>query len=125
VEIAGRSTDIEDSAWQNVGESANRFAAVDSTTQTAYVTTGDAVSVVDIESRTVTATITVVDPTQAAVIETVAVGRHPNDVALDPPSRTAFVPNTDDGSVTGRRPSQPIRPPTPPGWSTSGRTRSR
>ena len=34
------------------------------------------------------------------MIETISVGRNPNDVALDPPARTAFVPNTDDGTVS-------------------------
>ena len=41
-----------------------------------------------------------VDPAKSVIVQTIPVRRNPNDVALDPPTRTAYVPNTDDGSVS-------------------------
>ncbi|WP_241962216.1 YncE family protein [Rhodococcus opacus] len=34
------------------------------------------------------------------VTDTIAAGRSPHDVAVDPSTRTAFVPNADDGTVS-------------------------
>jgi YVTN family beta-propeller protein len=86
------------SGWSAVGESAgvrsvsvsgNPFAvAVDPATDTAYVAdrSGDAVTVIDLASARVTATI--------------SVGRYPQSVAVDAATDMVYVTNYDDGSVS-------------------------
>jgi YVTN family beta-propeller protein len=106
-----------------------RMVAVDSASRTAWITNADdSVSMIDMPSRTVTATIkvgrnpygvavdattrtawvansdensvSVIDATSRTVTDTVKVGRNPYGVAVDSSTHTAWVTNIDDGTVS-------------------------
>ncbi|MFD9664005.1 YncE family protein [Rhodococcus sp. NPDC059968] len=42
----------------------------------------------------------VIDAETHTVTDTITAGGSPHDVAVDPSTRTAFVPNADDGTVS-------------------------